>query len=293
MNPETRYLGFCTVDVVFEGSLSKSWGMKDVLQAILAVPNVPFGLLRVSSTCASLQGKILISNSSHIVGASSSFKTDRDAYDALRSILELKDGTFAYLDYLSDLNDPIEMDRSLYISISHVLDTIPQLPDDSSLVFDQQGLLDSIFGPAAEQTSMPAIRETRFELPCPIPKNHAKKPVAVGKTSTVLTKPYLGSSAPITQWNVVEPLLDQSQVPTLVNAPAYVEPKPPVNNGPQTGPPQFDPTKSSSMIAAYVHTPDEQRASVAKLRAVTVVPEPANWQEKPFKWLLSALGINS
>src|SRR5438105_1733086 len=87
---------FIRLDVVFEGALSKAWGMQDVLQAVVGVPNVPNGLLRVSCPERGIQGKISVSEASHIIGASTGLESD--AYDALRSMLCLHEGNFAFLD---------------------------------------------------------------------------------------------------------------------------------------------------------------------------------------------------
>ena len=264
------------MDVVFEGSLSKAWGIKDVLQAIMDVPNVPFGLLRVSS--ASLQGKIIISDSTHIVGASSSYKTDRDSYDALRSLLELKDGTFAYLDLMSDLSDSVDLERTLFISLARVLETCPALPDDSSQLFDEAGMLDRIFG--AEQDFQPLAAPTKFELPCEIPKNPMKKTASVP----------VSASPPITLWTVMElPEIEpvgETTAPRIVST-TMLEPQ--LSSAPVQSTEGYE---TRSMIPAYVHTPDEQRASFQRLRSFPAPKPAASWQEEPIKWLLSALGIN-
>lgn len=253
------------MDVVFEGSLSRSWGMADVLQSIVDVPNVQFGLLRVSSPGDTFHGKILISECSHIVAASSSDSIEgSDAYQAVRTMLELREGSFAFLDL--SVENLEELDRSLFISLNKVLELYPALPGNSDLMFDERSLLDKIFGTEPGFASA----QPRFELPMPIPKNRVRKPVM----------PVAPPAAPITQWNVVEPLFNS---PLASNH---------ADNASETG--LFIPEKSSNMIPEFVQTPEEQRSTLNKLRAL---PEPKeqNWQKvlkDTTQTFLSALGLN-
>ncbi len=256
----------CKVDVVFEGSLSRSWGMADVLQSIVDVPNVQYGLLRISSPGDSFHGKILIAECSHIVAASSSDSIEGcDAYQAVRAMIELREGSFAFLDLSPEEFE--ELDRSLFISLHRILELYPALPESGNLMFDERALLDKIFG--TEPGFAPP--RPRFELPMPIPKSRIRKPV-------MPVVPAAPAAAPITQWNVVEPLFNNPHV-THADTAASTD---------------FFVPEKSSMIPEYVHTPEEQRSTLNKLRALPA-PKDQNWQKvlkDTTQTFLSALGLN-
>lgn len=139
------------MDLVFEGKLSSSWGMKDLLKAVQEVPGIEMGLLRL--TALNFSGKILISQSKHIVGASGS--DGSSGYDPLRSLLELEDAGFAYLD--SSLQAPAEPEQTLYIKIEHLRLLMPGMQNLEEL-FDQKALLDRIFGDKFEAGDPARVR---------------------------------------------------------------------------------------------------------------------------------------
>lgn len=87
------------MDVVFEGSLSKNRGMKDVLNSVLQEQDLPWSMLRISSAGSPTQGKILLSNCQYVVAAfCTGSPHDVDPYEALRTTLSMSEGTFAFLD---------------------------------------------------------------------------------------------------------------------------------------------------------------------------------------------------
>lgn len=268
------------MDVVFEGALSKSWGMKDVLQAIHELPNVQLGLLRISCSSKSIQGKILFTRARHILGASCTEGLLSDEpYDALKELLEVKEGNFAFMDISGEVLSDI--DQSLFIDISRVIDCLPELPAHSSELFDQSGLLDRVFGqtcdampqqqqPAPVASEAVAAAGTVTISPRQL-KRSSREPVAVKTSKT--------AAAPITQWNVVESLFENPQAAHTEHAEC--------------------PVKGGGMIPQFVQTADEQRSSMTRLRSLPESSsEPAQWQkiikeQPPVKWLLAALGLST
>lgn len=254
------------MDLVFEGSLSKAWGIKDALGAVLTVPDLPYGVLRLSSPNKNIQGKVLISNGSHIVGAQANFCDD--AYEALRGLLSLEQGNFAFLD-LSD--ESIDFDQSLFISIEVVLRALPALPESASSLFDQGSLLDRVFGNQDPEQVLPSKDDPQTALlkgSGVFPANeitlHGRGPIQT-KSAPEPVVP----EAPITKWNIVEPFQGLSGGSKL---------------------------SSGSMLPDFVQTPDEQRTSMLKLKAVSA--NEAGWQslvknpQQPIRWILSALGFS-
>ena len=134
------------MDVVFEGSLTNSWGIKDVLRTAMEESNLPWSVLRLSSTKPSQdQAKILIAGSKYIVAAfCPGSSSDIDPYEALRTALSVSEGTFALLALTETEAD--NFDQSLYVSIDRVIDSLHELPKVSSDLFDEKGLLDQVFG---------------------------------------------------------------------------------------------------------------------------------------------------
>ncbi|MBX9724949.1 MAG: hypothetical protein K2X81_26325 [Candidatus Obscuribacterales bacterium] len=262
------------VDVIFEGALSKSWGMKDVLKAVADVPNVPFGALRISCPSKNIQGKVLIADAKHVVAASCS--DDKDAYEALRTLLEVKDGNFAFLDLSAE--DIADFDQSLFINIDRLIQAMPALPLSSSELFDENTLLDKVFGnDDAERSASPSQAKSNFQFPLP-PGVRARKS----------SNPKISNSAPITQWNVLEPLFRSPHATRVENTNHAVAPE--GNSNVSNG---------NSMIPDFVHTPDEQRSTISKLRQL---PDSAAKASKikatpggsePIKWLLAALGLST
>lgn len=252
------------MDVIFEGALSKSWGMKDVLKAISDVPNVPVGVLRVSNPGRGIQGKILVSQAQHVVGAvCSGTQAESDPYEALRTLLEVQEGNFAFLDFAGEA--PAEFDQSLFICIKRVLDVMPQLPAHASDMFDQRALLDRVFGEdCAPADATPVEAADSFAIPKPILRSRRASSRSIKKSA----------SAPITQWNIVEPLF----------------------NNPQAN--HTEHTECCSMIPEFVQTPDEQRSSMNRLRTLPGTSRPhLSWEQmlkqpQPIKWLLAALGLS-
>lgn len=257
------------MDVVFEGALSKSWGMKDVLKAVMEVPNVPYGVLRVSCPKKELQGKILISQSRHVVGASSSSNNkDLDAYDALRSLIEITEGNFAYLDLASD--SATDFDQSLFICIERLLDLMPELPLAAGQLFDEKSLLDKVFGEESTSPYAELAKSQSIAMTIPMAAPNRRKAL---KSNSNKSAPITASS--ITQWNIVEPLTSNPQAKQKEHIDCC-----------------------SNMIPDFVQTPDEQRSSMNRLRALPASSqEQKGWGQSlktqaPLKWLLAALGLS-
>jgi hypothetical protein len=248
--------------------------MKDVLQAIRELPNVRLGLLRISCSSKAIQGKILFSQSRHILGAScSGEELAEETYEGLKALLQVKEGNFAFLDISDDLS---EIEQSLFIDINRVLECWPQLPQHSCELFDQSGLLDKVFGQSCQtEAQQPQAIQPALAL------NIAPRNQKTRKTETApLSKPVV--APPITQWNVVEALFENPQAAHTDHAEC------PVKGGSVGG----------SMIPNFVQTADEQRSSMNRLRALPESSvQPPQWQRliketPPVKWILAALGLS-
>ena len=249
------------VDLVFEGSLSRAWGIKDALGAVLGVSDLAYGVLRLSSLQNDLHGKVLVSKSSHIVGARCNKSTD--AYESLRLLLSLQQGNFAFLDLSAE---PVDFDQSLFISIAAVLRRLPNLPDAASELFDQESLLDRVFGDSAQdrseetEDSSAKMRVSSVFITEEIPL-HGRGPISSSSEKS-------SSQAPITKWNVLEPF-------------GKLPPANALELEKQTG--------------EFLQSADGQRTSIVKLRAM---PSDPSWQnliknpQQQIKWILSTLGFS-
>jgi hypothetical protein len=129
------------VDVVFEGSLSKSWSMKDVLLAVTE-QDVRLAVLRIASKETLSAGRLAIADNQFIVGASTD--AGDTGYPAVREILAIAEGSFSLLD--SGNEHPSDLKDVLHLSLHKVADSLPLLPEEPGTLFDQGSLLDMLFG---------------------------------------------------------------------------------------------------------------------------------------------------
>jgi len=198
------------VDVVFEGALSHSWGMADVLRELMGVENQAFGILRISSPGSNVSGRLVIADSAFIVGAVVSDGSET-GYLAVRRLLLAADGNFAYLDTAG--KRPQDLDQELYISIQRLAEIWPQLPHVAEQVFDEKALLDKVFGnkgtmpPDPISGHIPIIAGNRQLVEQSIPEGSAIKSLQPLSSAT-------GSAAGQRQpWKtVVQPLLSNSLI---------------------------------------------------------------------------------
>jgi hypothetical protein len=150
------------VDVVFQGALSDGRGMPELLRALQSIPELPFGVLRITAADGSTGGRLLVADSSLIVGAA---LTDGGltGYDAAKCLLAIRSGNIAYLN--GGPARPPGFDGELCLSIQRVLASWPDLPENAAELFDQNSLLDRVFGAAGgHQGTAPAVAEPR-QLP--------------------------------------------------------------------------------------------------------------------------------
>lgn len=172
------------MDLIFEGALSKSWGMPDVLKTVTGVENMRFGILRISAHAGDLTGKLVIENGKYIVGASIS-GTQEKGYGAARKLLLVQSGNFALLD--AGVNAPKDKDNSLFMSITEVIAKLPSLPVEASPLFDERSLLDRVFGPDQDSGNLAELAPESTPIPQESDLSRA-------------------SEAPIQAWNLVQPL---------------------------------------------------------------------------------------
>jgi hypothetical protein len=137
--------------------------MQDVLKAVMGVDNQPFGILRISSSSSHLSGRLAIADGAYIVGATVTAVVNPEdvqtGYSAVRQLLSAKDGNFAFLDTAG--NPPADMDGTLFLSIDRLVESMPQLPEDCSALFDEESLLDKIFGPDDKPQGTGTLEITR------------------------------------------------------------------------------------------------------------------------------------
>ena len=256
------------MDIIFEGALSGTWGMKDVLQAVLDVPNVSDGVLRISCPAANIQGKIFIAEASHIVGASCTGCPPAEAYESLRTLLEINEGSFVFADVSSQIH--AEIDHSLFISISRILETLPHLPQSASELFDERTLLNKIFGEESLSVTWPPARpeskQYAIDISAPDSCSGLIKPAAVTGTKQ--------ATAPIVQWNMLESLLP-APCSTHIDQPLSCQ----------------------SLVHDYFATEDQQRSARMRLRALPDLSREPDWtglmkSQPPVRWLLAALGLS-
>lgn len=244
------------MDVVFEGALSRSWGMADVLRGIMGVENQRYGILRISSPGSNVSGRLAIAESKFIVGGLLSDGTE-GGYNAVRRLLLASDGNFAYLD--TGGKKPQDFDQGLYISLNRMSEIWPNLPEDLNELFDEKSLLDKVFGGDGKITDDPS--SGRVPIVEPEPEKRPDRPTRASLVKTMQEAANSGnhsaSAAEKQNWKtMVKPLLSNSLV-----------------DGAQTLPGNY---------VDLDDTASHERQSLTKLRAADAAPE-ESWFRKLVK----------
>jgi hypothetical protein len=221
--------------------------MADVLRGVMGVDNQPFGILRISSPGSNVSGRLAIAESQFIVGAQVSDGTEA-GYAAVRRLLLAHDGNFAYLD--TGGKRPQDFDQALYISLRKMAEVWPDLPIDPNDLFDEEALLDKVFGgdgqPPADPSSgsLPIIQASQDDG-----QPRIKPPLIKALSDSGGSGKTAGAHKQA--WKtIVQPLLSNS----LVDGAKTVEGRPPFLD--------FDDTAS------------HERQSLTKLRAGSADGEP-------------------
>jgi len=121
------------VDIVIEGKITTDEGMADIVQTVIDLKNLPNAILRLTSAGDELQGRIAFAQGGYILGGRVN-NTDETGYPAVRKLLSITEGNYAILDpgrtHVADVN------QTLWIKASRVLDYLPQLPPSPEIFLD-------------------------------------------------------------------------------------------------------------------------------------------------------------
>lgn len=111
------------VRVLTHGKIWANRTTREILWAVMKYKKLAVGILHIES--ANVTGDILVHNGIFVVGGKlSDGKTT--GYDAIRSLLMVKDGKFEYVDY-SEV-DCEEFDNGLKIRLTQLINKLPNLP---------------------------------------------------------------------------------------------------------------------------------------------------------------------
>ena len=130
------------VDVIFEGRLSNTVGLKQVLKRI-ADNRIPGTLLLRVTVSEESSGRMVISEGRYITAAALA-PTNEVGYQALRKLVQVNAGSFALL--AVGKHDNMDIQANLYIELDKVIPLLPNLPPDESGLFEEKALLDKVFG---------------------------------------------------------------------------------------------------------------------------------------------------
>ncbi len=132
------------MDLLLEGQLSPQLGIREVLQAVLKQTSEATGILRISCPRRNLNGRLALVNGQFIVSAQIA-DSDENGYDTVKQLLSVTEGNFAFLQ--TDNHKSLDLGRTVHINLISLIDCLPHLPDNPADLFDQQSLLDEVFGP--------------------------------------------------------------------------------------------------------------------------------------------------
>ena len=176
--------------------------MHDVLKSVIGVENQPFGVLRISSPSLNLNGRLAISGGNFIVGAAI-IDGSETGYDAVRRLLQIREGNFAYLDTAG--KRPDDFDEALYLSLSKLVSRLPDLPETAAELFDEKSLLDKVFGADEGLPNSEQQPTADFELDEP-------RPTGILQSGGPLT-----AAARKSAWAAFQPLLSNSAGSSAAN----------------------------------------------------------------------------
>jgi len=115
------------MEVVFQGRLTSEQDLRDVLNDLLALTTGDLGILRISSSTHKLSGRLLIQRRQQVIGAQIP-DTGEFGYPALRKLLSVRQGAFAYVDLEGQPLKPEE--ENVKVEVRTLLELLPNLPDD-------------------------------------------------------------------------------------------------------------------------------------------------------------------
>lgn len=181
------------MDLIFEGRLSDQIAMQDILARIKSDQTPGLKILRVYRQRDGLSGKIAIDGGKYVMAAVIQ-NSSESGYQALKMMLSMTDGNFAVLN--AKPGDSIEFQPNLHIGLEQLLNTLPNLPENPSKLFDERGLLDRVFGQDFELNEEPRRQD-------PQESNTFVPPIAAPGASMQ------GSAA----WSLMQPLLEDESFP--------------------------------------------------------------------------------
>jgi hypothetical protein len=114
------------MDVVFQGRLSRDQDIREVLNDVLALRTGELGFLRITSSAEKISGRLVLHQRRQIIGAQSP-DTNESGYQAVRRLLSVQQGDFAYIDAEGVVLKPEEQNVSL--DLRTVLELLPDLPE--------------------------------------------------------------------------------------------------------------------------------------------------------------------
>jgi hypothetical protein len=234
------------MDLILEGQLSAQSGIREVLQAVLKQTSEATGILRISCPGRNLNGRLALVNGQFIVGAQIT-DSEENGYDAVKQLLTVTEGNFAFLE--TDDNKSLDLGRTVHINLLLLIDRLPDLPDNPADLFDQQSLLDEVFGPNNQASNQQSSIDTMV-----LPREPAKP-----------EKQMNGSNG---NWQLLTPLMQEDALPSHRQAPILgsgaLAPKPAVDS------------KSSSLSPALAALPEKRAVwpavlAIAMLLALAAV----------------------
>jgi hypothetical protein len=123
------------VDVIVEGHINSEEPMADVINSVVALKSCQTPVLRVNAADSDLQGRLLFSQGGYIVGGKVNV-TGETGWDAVRILLNIKDGNYAILDpgrkATGDLN------QALWIKVENILPRLGSLGANGDEFVDKQ-----------------------------------------------------------------------------------------------------------------------------------------------------------
>ena len=133
------------MNVLAEGLIGQELPMREILKRILLMKAPGVCFLQVTNADGRVTGRVRVIDSTHVTGALLA-SSQSEGYPALKTLVEIKDGTFAlFAGRQSDREDGQQALNIELVKLIDNLDKLPEIPASVTSPFDQSAILDRIF----------------------------------------------------------------------------------------------------------------------------------------------------
>jgi hypothetical protein len=179
------------MEVLLQGKFTTDQDMLEVLNDVLALPGSSVGILRISNPQDQLNGRLTLYKRRYVIGATISDSAET-GYQALRRLLAVRTGNFAYMETGQD-EPPSDLAEPLCLDLPTLLEHLPDLPETLPAASEAHDVLpSSAIAVNGLKEAIEAVRHAtnlktdEIELPDPTKLRAMKRGIRWSKVAVVL-----------------------------------------------------------------------------------------------------------